>query len=428
MDGITSPIGNIVNSLVNAGKIRQVPASSFLGHMNEHRLLLEDLQFTPEELLVEYLSQGVFQFSIVEKIHLSVAIKAHHKVNNHKQPKSAESTYRRKSGKERKVSTKTSVAPNTKSPRKEKILSAGRSEKKSKKITDHYDITDLIGRGGFSHVRKGKNKKTNEIVAVKIIEKRQNDPDKLTKVKNEIELMQKLNHKNIVCLKEVFEEDTEEGRIFMVMEYVSGGELFDHIVNRGHYSEHDAALVIRQIIEAVSYLHTNNIAHRDLKPENLLCTGVNNEIIKVADFGLSKEFDDSMETMCGTPDYVAPEVLRGNGYTNAVDIWSIGVVTYVMLCGSPPFYGSDDKEVFLKILQADYKFFSPEWDSISQEAKDFISVLLVLDPHLRPTALQCLDAPWIKNSEPASKHLVTEAFSANIKSHTNRRRTKNTKK
>jgi len=161
----------------------------------------------------------------------------------------------------------------------------------------------------------------------------------------------------LICLKDVFEDENDDGKIYMVMEFVSGGELFDHIVNRGHYSEHDAALVIRQIIEAVAYLHSNNIAHRDLKPENLLCTGPNNEIIKVADFGLSKEFDDSMETMCGTPDYVAPEVLRGNGYTNAVDIWSIGVVTYVMLCGSPPFYGSDDKEVFLKILQADYKFF-----------------------------------------------------------------------
>jgi len=198
-------------------------------------------------------------------------------------------------------------------------------------------------------------------VAVKIIEKKQN-PEKLENVKREIELMRKLNHKNIVCLKEVFEDESEDGKIYMVMEYVSGGELFDHIINRGNYSEHDAALVVRQIIEAVAYLHSNNIAHRDLKPENLLCTGANNEIIKVADFGLSKEFDDNnkaLETMCGTPDYVAPEVLRGNGYTNAVDIWSIGVVTYVMLCGSPPFYGNDDKEVFLKILQSDYKIFFP---------------------------------------------------------------------
>jgi len=275
---------------------------------------------------------------------------------------------------------------------------------------------------------KEKNKKTGEIVAIKIIEKKQN-PEKIENVKREIELMKKFKHTNIVCLKDVFEDESEDGKIYMVMEYVSGGELFDHIVNRGNYSERDAAFVVRQIIEAVAYLHSHNIAHRDLKPENLLCTGPNNEIIKVADFGLSKEYDDklALETMCGTPDYVAPEVLKGHGYTNAVDIWSIGVVTYVMLCGSPPFYGNDDREVFLKILQADYKYFSPEWDSISTEAKEFISVLLVLDPNRRPTAAQCLDAPWIKNSVP-SKQIMTETFSANIKSHTNKRRTKNAKK
>jgi len=264
-------------------------------------------------------------------------------------------------------------------------------------------------------------------VAIKIIDKKQNS-EKLENVKREIDLMKKLKHTNIVCLKDVFEDEGEEGKIYMVMEYVNGGELFDHIVNRGNYSERDAVFVVRQIIEAVAYLHSHNIVHRDLKPENLLCTGSNNEIIKVADFGLSKEFDveKALETMCGTPDYVAPEVLRGHGYTNAVDIWSIGVVTYVMLCGSPPFYGNDDREVFLKILQADYKFFSPEWDSISTEAKDFIRVLLVLDPNRRPTASQCLDAPWIKNSVTTSKHIITESFSANIKRHTNRR--KNAKK
>jgi len=221
----------------------------------------------------------------------------------------------------------------------------------------------------------------------------------------------------------VFEEEVENGKIYMVLEYVDGGELYDHIVNRGNYAEHDAVHVVRQIIEAVAYLHNNNIAHRDLKPENLLCTGPNNEIIKVADFGLSKEFsDDGLETMCGTPDYVAPEVLRGSGYTNSIDIWSIGVITYVLLCGCPPFYGNDDKEVFIKIIKADYKFFSPDWDTISNEAKEFISFLLVLEPNRRPTATQCLEASWIKNSGPDSKHLVN--VSKNIKHHTNRRRTK----
>jgi len=240
--------------------------------------------------------------------------------------------------------------------------------------------------------------------------------------------MKRLNHKNIVCLKDVVED--EDGKIYMVLEYVSGGELFDEIITRGNYSESDATHVVRQIIQAVAYLHSNNIVHRDLKPENLLCSGQNNEIIKVADFGLSKEFTltaSAMETMCGTPDYVAPEVLRGTGYTNKVDIWSIGVVTYVMLCGSPPFYGVDDKEVFLKILQADYKFFSPEWDSISQEAKEFIQVLLVLDPNCRPTAQQCLHAPWIQNTACSQNVLLTDSFRGNIKTHTSRRKINNKK-
>jgi len=313
-----------------------------------------------------------------------------------------------------------------KSPRKEKLGNPTLQDKK-RKILDYYEINELIGRGGFSEVRKGKNKKTGEIVAVKIIEKKQN-PEKLETVQREIELMKRLNHKNIVCLKDVVED--EDGKIYMVLEYVSGGELFDEIITRGNYSESDATHVVRQIIQAVAYLHSNNIVHRDLKPENLLCSGQNNEIIKVADFGLSKEFTltaSAMETMCGTPDYVAPEVLRGTGYTNKVDIWSIGVVTYVMLCGSPPFYGVDDKEVFLKILQADYKFFSPEWDSISQEAKEFIQVLLVLDPNCRPTAQQCLHAPWIQNTACSQNVLLTDSFRGNIKTHTSRRKINNKK-
>jgi len=237
-------------------------------------------------------------------------------------------------------------------------------------------------------------------------------------VKREIEVMKKLNHKNIICLEDVFEEEGSTGKIYMVLEYVGGGELFEHIIGRGNYSENDAAFAVRQIIEAVAYLHSKGIAHRDLKPENLLCTGPNNEIIKVADFGLSKEYSNqSLETIVGTPDYVAPEVLRGKGYTNAVDIWSIGVITYVLLCGSPPFYssGNDDKEVYMQILAADFKFFSPDWDNISKEAKSFITCLLVLTPGRRPTASQCLEAPWLKTSENKQQFSLSQTLSENMK-------------
>jgi len=183
------------------------------------------------------------------------------------------------------------------------------------------------------------------------------------------------------------------------MELVTGGELFDQIVSKGTYSETDAALIIKQILEAVEYMHQNGIAHRDLKPENLLVTGPTNNIIKVSDFGLSKDYGaDSLKTACGTPDYVAPEVLKGGHYDNTVDIWSIGVISYILLCGFPPFYGNDDQEIFNKILKADYVFPSPDWDTISDDAKEFISAILILDYTSRPSAEQCLGAPWIANN------------------------------
>eukprot|EP01125_Pyxidicula_operculata_P001100 TRINITY_DN10_c0_g1_i3.p1 TRINITY_DN10_c0_g1~~TRINITY_DN10_c0_g1_i3.p1 ORF type:complete len:224 (+),score=79.08 TRINITY_DN10_c0_g1_i3:645-1316(+) len=201
--------------------------------------------------------------------------------------------------------------------------------------------------------------------------------------------MRKLKHKNIIALHEVFDESD---KIYLVMELVTGGELFDQIVSRGTYSERDAAGIIRQILEAVDYMHRNGVAHRDLKPENLLCSGPDNSEIKITDFGLSKDFASAqLKTSCGTPDYVAPEVLMGKQYDNSVDIWSIGVITYILLCGFPPFYGTTDQQIFEKILKSD-------------EAKDFIKAILVLDHEKRPTAADCLEAPWIeKGSSPDAK-------------------------
>jgi len=195
------------------------------------------------------------------------------------------------------------------------------------------------------------------------------------------------------------------------MELITGGELFDQIVQRGTYSERDAANVVRQILEAVEYLHNNGIAHRDLKPENLLCSGPNNEVIKVTDFGLSKDFGSAtLKTSCGTPDYVAPEVLKGTAYDNSVDIWSIGVITYILLCGFPPFYGNNDQQIFEKIMRADYDFPSPDWDGISNDAKEFISAILVLDCNKRPTASECLEAPWIVSKAPSVPLQRLESF------------------
>jgi len=174
-------------------------------------------------------------------------------------------------------------------------------------------------------------------------------------------------------------------------------------------------------------MHSNGIAHRDLKPENLLVTGSSNDIIKISDFGLSKDFgQDNLKTSCGTPDYVAPEVLKGKPYDCSVDIWSIGVITYILLCGFPPFYGNSEQVIFNKILRAEYNYPSPDWDNITTDAKQFIDALLVLNPTDRPTADQCLESPWISSSAPQAQLTKLDSLRSGMTEY-NRNR-KNTKK
>jgi len=285
------------------------------------------------------------------------------------------------------------------------------SKKEKKSIKENYDFGDELGRGGFSVVKKAVRKDNGEVYAVKIIEKNQSE-EELALLQREIDIMQKLDHKNIISLKEVYDE---QETIYLVMELVQGGELFDQIVSRGTYSEADAANIVRQILEAVEYMHENGIAHRDLKPENLLCSGDEHNTIKVTDFGLSKDFGSAcLRTSCGTPDYVAPEVLRGQPYDNSVDVWSIGVITYILLCGFPPFYGNTDQQIFEKILKVDYDFPSPDWDQISAEAKEFIRKILVHDPTKRPNAAEALDSDWIKSKAPSKPLERLEFFKAGI--------------
>ncbi|XP_051890419.1 calcium/calmodulin-dependent protein kinase type 1-like isoform X2 [Pristis pectinata] len=187
------------------------------------------------------------------------------------------------------------------------------------------------------------------------------------------------------------------------MQLVSGGELFDRILERGVYTEKDASSLIRQILEAVRYLHENGVVHRDLKPENLLYYNSDeNSKIMISDFGLSKMQDMGvMSTACGTPGYVAPEVLHQKPYDKAVDCWSIGVIAYILLCGYPPFYEDTESKLFARISKADYEFDSPFWDDISEQAKSFIRHLLEKDPKKRFTCEQALRHPWIaENTAP----------------------------
>jgi len=274
-------------------------------------------------------------------------------------------------------------------------------DRSDRPVEEFYVLGEELGKGGFSVVRKATNKATSTEVAIKFIDKKMiGNKEELELIQREIDIMKTVRHPNVLCLIERFE--TPE-RLALVMELVTGGELFYKIVDNGSYSENDAKNIVRQLVEGVVYLHNMGIAHRDLKPENLLCTdgdpGVN-MTIKIADFGLSKVFNDGsvLETSCGTPDYAAPEVLRMEGtYDKQVDCWSIGVITYVLLCGFPPFYGKTQNILFDRILKAEYDFPDPEWTAVSAHAKDFIKKLLVISPEERYTAKQCLEHPWLKS-------------------------------
>jgi len=237
--------------------------------------------------------------------------------------------------------------------------------------------------------------------------------------------MKKLEHPNIVAFYDLY-EDPNHNKIYLAMEYVAGGELFDEIVNRGNYSEADSSKIMRQILEAAQYMHNHEICHRDLKPENILLCGPNKDIVKVTDFGVSKDVaSGALATFVGTPDYMAPEVLKGLKYTKSVDIWSIGVISFVLLAGCPPFTGNSDIEIFQNILLVKYTFDDADWNGISDQAMQFVRSLLVLDPDMRLTATQLLNHPWIlKASSVALPQL--EKFKRGMTTYSDKR--KQTKK
>jgi len=191
----------------------------------------------------------------------------------------------------------------------------------------------------------------------------------------------------------------------MVMEVCSGGELFDRIVEKEHYTEDEARKCILAVCQGIQYIHEQHIAHRDLKPENLLYSDPSdNATIKIADFGLAKLLDDNtlMHTACGTPGYVAPEILEGRAYGIEVDMWSLGVISYILLCGFPPFYDENNAALFRQIKSGRYDYPSPFWDEVSDQAKALIDSMLVLDPKRRATAQDVLDHPWV--SEVQDSH------------------------
>uniref|UniRef100_A0AAY4ESV4 Si:ch73-60h1.1 n=1 Tax=Denticeps clupeoides TaxID=299321 RepID=A0AAY4ESV4_9TELE len=250
-------------------------------------------------------------------------------------------------------------------------------------MEDFYTMGPELGRGATSVVYRCEEKQSEKPFAAKVLKK-------------------------TIRLKEIFETETD---IALILELVTGGELFDRIVERGYYSERDAAHVIKQILEAVAYLHENGVVHRDLKPENLLYADLSFDApLKIADFGLSKIIDEqvTMKTVCGTPGYCAPEILRGNAYGPEVDMWSVGVILYILLCGFEPFFDPrGDQYMYSRILNCDYEFVSPWWDEVSLNAKDLVSKLIVLDAHKRLTVKQALQHPWVLGKAARFSHMDT---------------------
>eukprot|EP00934_Nitzschia_sp_Nitz4_P000663 Nitzschia sp. Nitz4//scaffold104_size75438//14107//15694//NITZ4_005652-RA/size75438-snap-gene-0.119-mRNA-1//-1//CDS//3329532374//663//frame0 len=275
-------------------------------------------------------------------------------------------------------------------------------------IKRKYTLLERIGQGTFGVVRKCRNIETGEICAVKSILK-DKVPD-LELLKKEVELLSEVDHPHIIKLYDVFEE---EKTIHLVTELCSGGELYDRVVEKSHspehhFSEYDAARILRNILDAIAYCHdVKNICHRDLKVENfLLLNDQDDAPVKIIDFGLSRfNHDNIMTSRVGTVYYVAPEVLSSSKYTNKCDIWSIGVIAYVLLCGFPPFHGNSEPQTLRLVKEAKVKFPSPIWDDVSQDAREFIMYLLNRDPDKRPTAREALEHPWLSHRKVQPKGL-----------------------
>jgi len=272
-------------------------------------------------------------------------------------------------------------------------------------VSTVYTLGDELGRGRFSVVQAAMHKKEGTRYAIKVVENESlSDEENLEALETEIKILRQLSHPHIVQLKEVVHTTDNT---YIVMELLSGGELFNRIVDKGCYPEKEAAELVAQILLSIDYLHSRQIVHRDVKPENILFVSSESTDMKLIDFGYAGLWreDKQLTGLCGTPDYVAPEVLtwyddddNGTPYGKGSDLWSLGVLLYVILSGCSPF-SADEEELLLKqVAEAKYEFFENEWKNVSADAKDVITRLLVVDPAKRLTMPQLLEHPWVKES------------------------------
>ncbi|XP_063051493.1 calcium/calmodulin-dependent protein kinase (CaM kinase) II beta 1 isoform X2 [Engraulis encrasicolus] len=264
------------------------------------------------------------------------------------------------------------------------------------RFTDEFQLYEELGKGAFSVVRRCVKLCTGQEYAAKIINTKKLNARDHQKLEREARICRLLKHPNIVRLHDSI---SEEGFHYLLFDLVTGGELFEDIVAREYYSEADASHCIHQILDSVYHIHQHDIVHRDLKPENLLLASkCKNAAVKLADFGLAIEVQGDQQAwfgFAGTPGYLSPEVLRKEAYGKPVDIWACGVILYILLVGYPPFWDEDQHKLYQQIKAGAYDFPSPEWDTVTPEAKNLINQMLTINPAKRITAQEALKHPWV---------------------------------
>ena len=284
---------------------------------------------------------------------------------------------------------------------------------KTHNISKEYILGKTLGKGDFSHVRLAIHKDTKQSRAVKIIQKKKVDMKRLLA---EISIVSKLSHPSIMEVYEVF-EDTK--KVYIVSEYCKGGELFDIISKKRNFSEKEACIIMEQLLSGICYSHKNGIVHRDLKPENILLEDKSRNLeIKIVDWGYATQMKqrERLHEMDGISYYIAPEVLEGD-YDEKCDIWSCGVILYILLCGYAPFYGENDKEIYNQVLKGEYDFPKEEWQNVSEEAKNLVQKMLEKDTKKRITALDALQDKWFKinKQKKTSNKLLAKNVLKNMK-------------
>jgi len=306
--------------------------------------------------------------------------------------------------------------------RKGSITQGRRSsvEKLAEKKTDrlaNYKMGKLLGQGTFAVVKLATytDGLKTEKRAIKIVDTTRLNRKGREDLRREISIMKTLRHPNIICLLEEFEVPKKK-KHYLVLEHCAGGELFDAICNREKYSEHEARVTMVQLCRGIKYFHHKNVVHRDIKPENLLYStkvgleedAIESAELKIADFGLAHGIkrNQTLKVSCGTPGYAAPEVLSSQPYGMKCDIFSLGVVLYILLCGFPPFYDDEDSVVCEKIINGNWCFLEPFWDDVSEDAQALVSKCMHLDPDQRPTAEEILSDKWMTSEAELLKTKV----------------------